>query len=40
MANKLWVTTNQSFSVNYLGGKLYANSGRGLVARGEVIEVD
>ena len=38
--NRLWVTTNQEKSVQFLGGKLYANPGRGSIARGKVLEVD
>ena len=39
-ANRLWVTTNQEKSVQFLGGKLYSNPGRGSIARGKVLEVD
>ena len=36
----LWVTTNQEKSINFLGGHLYSNPGRGAIARGKVLEVD
>ena len=39
-SNRLWVTTNLDKSVQFLGGKLYSNPGRGSIARGKVLEVD
>jgi hypothetical protein len=38
--DRLWVTTNQEKSINYLGGTLYANPGRGSGPRGKFLEVD
>lgn len=36
--DKLWVTTGEPSRLNYLGGKLYSNSGRGKSIRSNVIE--
>jgi hypothetical protein len=38
--NRLWVTTQLEKQVNYLGGTLYSNPGRGSGPRSKVIEVD
>ena len=41
MKNKLWVTTGElTKSINFLGGKLYSNPGRGPIARSNIIQVD
>jgi len=37
---RLWVTTHQEKSINFLGAKLYSNPGRGSGPRGKFIEVD
>jgi hypothetical protein len=38
--DRLWVTSHQEKSVNFLGAKLCSNPGRGSIARGKVLEVD
>ena len=38
--NRLWVTTQQENQINYLGGTLYSNPGRGSGPRSKFLEVD
>lgn len=38
--NMYWLTTGESNRVNYLGGKLYCNSGRGAVKRSQVVQIN
>jgi len=37
---RLWVTTNQEKQINFLGGTLYSNPGRGSGPRSKFLEVD